>query len=410
MLPQPLNTFARHEADGYAVYSDSLLFRAGTFPERKDKAGNPLVITTDHLDLAVTNFDGPLGGNVQHTKWLDGRAVQLTSLRRDGDTLRGETRIPLPLDGLLTDDERKISVEWNPATFDRLDGLCLCTNPRINDAACMTAFTDYVATAPTDTDRAERTAQVASYFAKPVHNTPQGQNLMQMLHDMSAPYAVCIEPDGEGKGKMSSKHELAGAQAIHDMTLTHGAKCPSLTAVTSHAPAYYPGWMTGKDTPMNDSEKHSLFTSVVDGLKKLCGIDTTTQTTATTPAAPANFSKEQAEMNQRLADMETKFADERKKAVEEANAQIMGMYASQGKFTADQLANETALRLANPEAYDAAFAVRPALARMSAPLIDAAQFAASVLPADESQRMIDSAYKEAVAYAHQMNGDKPKEN
>ncbi len=200
------NLFTRKTVGDYSVYDNSLLFRAGTFPERIVN-GKPLTVTSDQIAMVVKNFHTPVSGNIGHLNYLKGRALHILSVSQSGDELRGTVAIPTLLDQLINDDERRLSVELDPSNFDRLIGAALCTNPRITDAMLMTAEED---------------------FAKAKHTTLHGQNALQNIHDMAARSgAICIDGDKD-QDKMVSKGESKSMQDIHDKTLESGASCSSM--------------------------------------------------------------------------------------------------------------------------------------------------------------------------------------
>ena len=104
-----------------AIYTNSLLFRAGDYP---DKACS---FSPADLGKAVKQFT-PVNGNLQHSDFLKGRAGEIRRMWQESDTLRGEVAVPLWLDENLIDAERRLSVEWNLENLT-IDGFALCTNP-----------------------------------------------------------------------------------------------------------------------------------------------------------------------------------------------------------------------------------------------------------------------------------------
>lgn len=114
-----------------AVYPRALLFRAGSYPDKN------FSLTPEELKAAADLWM-PLAGNIEHSDFLRGRAAFVrTAWTEDNDNLLiGEVRIPLALDVLLSDDERKISLEWDRFT-KRPKAVALTTRPRISDAVLM---------------------------------------------------------------------------------------------------------------------------------------------------------------------------------------------------------------------------------------------------------------------------------
>jgi len=206
------NLFSKQIIGDFAVYNNSLLFRSGTFPERIVN-GRPLSITNDQIADVVKNFK-PVSGNIEHTNYLKGKAAHVLSVAQFGDELRGAVAIPLLLDQLISDDERKLSVELNPITYRNLDSICLCTNPRITDAMLMTAE--------------------QNYFKKPIDSTDHGKHILQNIHDMAANHGAICDTSESNEGKMTndnkfvSKPESKSIQGIHDAAVAGGASCSSM--------------------------------------------------------------------------------------------------------------------------------------------------------------------------------------
>jgi len=129
-----VSTFSRREdaASGCAIYDNALLFRAGYYPDKQ------FSMTPGELAQAAASWS-PVGGNIQHSDFLAGRAGVISRAwidPTDPNVLRGEVRVPLSLDRLLTQGEKGISMEWNRAG-KFADGFALVTNPRVSDAALM---------------------------------------------------------------------------------------------------------------------------------------------------------------------------------------------------------------------------------------------------------------------------------
>jgi len=126
----------RYVDGNFAVYPNSLLFRSGEYADKK------FSMTPEELNAAAENWVR-LGGNIQHTDFLKGEAafIDRTWTEQESDdttVLRGMVRVPLGLDELLRKEDKHISLEWNRAG-KFAEGFALCTNPRIPDAALMSA-------------------------------------------------------------------------------------------------------------------------------------------------------------------------------------------------------------------------------------------------------------------------------
>lgn len=188
----------------WAVYTNSLLFKAGDYPDKQ------FAMSAAELSEAATAFQ-PVGGNIEHSDFLSGRAatVRKAWVDADGVTLRGEVAIPFALDELLTPQERGLSCEWDRATKS-LTGIALTRSPRVTDAALMSAY--------------------ATFAAR--HDTPHGQYAMQAMHDESCRHgATCSAQNAN----MASRHEASAIQQMHDTAVEHGAKC----ATTDGKPSYF---------------------------------------------------------------------------------------------------------------------------------------------------------------------------
>lgn len=125
----------RRVEGGFAVYPDAHIFSVGDFPDKR------FSMNESEAAAAVAGFE-PVSGDIEHTRFLKGRAVQVRSLRLDADgkRLRGEVAVPLALDELIEDAERKLSAEWDRET-KRLVGVALTLNPRVEEASLIAGFT-----------------------------------------------------------------------------------------------------------------------------------------------------------------------------------------------------------------------------------------------------------------------------
>jgi hypothetical protein len=193
------------ESDGL-VYRQGLVFRAGDYP---DKA---YAMTPDEIAAAVESFNSAVPLDLEHVPTLlDGQLGELVSVScsEDNQELHGIVAIPKWLDDMLP--ERKVSATWDRQT-KTLVGLALVRHPRVQDAALMAAFAE-----------AKR------------HDTYEGQSAIQMVHDDAARKgAVCNPP-----ANFVSKHESAGLQEVHDITVKHGARCAAIQNRNNVVEPYY---------------------------------------------------------------------------------------------------------------------------------------------------------------------------
>jgi hypothetical protein len=200
--------------DGETIYRPGKLFVAGEYRD-KDYA-----MTATEILAAAEAFTDPLPIDLEHVPTpLDGKLGELVSVEARGDELHGIVALPKWLDSAL--DQRKVSATWDRAT-KTLAGLALVRNPRVSDAALMAAFAvDEIL--HEDGDAAIEA--LTSWYAAARHDTPEGQQIMQELHNTSARGgAVC---KASNTTKMASGHESSTIQKVHDMTTEHGATCSS---------------------------------------------------------------------------------------------------------------------------------------------------------------------------------------
>jgi hypothetical protein len=192
-------------AAGNYVLREGKIFEAGSYPDKEFE------LSPEELQAVAATFV-PVPIDLEHTPTvLDGKMGTLQSVRvsPDGRTLFGTVALPRWLDSLLNDGERKVSCAFHKLS-KRLLKLSLVINPRVNDAALMAAFSS--------SDFAQR------------QDTPEGQSVMQMIHDMTARSgAVCVAPAGQSAemsaAQFHSAHELKGIQELHDVTNRHGIVC-----------------------------------------------------------------------------------------------------------------------------------------------------------------------------------------
>jgi hypothetical protein len=153
-VPFSLQETGRFESGGYAYYPDSLLFRAGRYDAIRFEA------TPEDLESMAARWQ-PVKGNIEHKRFLAGRAGEIVKAwtTEAGKALRGVVRIPLGLDTLLTEEEKRPSLEINRRTM-LPTGFALTTSPRVADAALMSLEDDeelLFGTQRHDTDVGQRT-------------------------------------------------------------------------------------------------------------------------------------------------------------------------------------------------------------------------------------------------------------
>lgn len=205
----------------YAVYPNALLWVADDYPDKQ------YAMTPEENWAAVENFK-PVGGNIEHTDFLAGRACQVRSIYLDAQDpfqLRGVVSVPLALDNLLEPRERGLSCEWDRYT-KLLGGMALTTNPRVPIAALMNnqEVAAYASSSSNGTTR---------------HDTYEGQSVMQSMHDMASRSGAICDPENAGRrAYYVSGHESAGMQAMHDTAVEHGAKCSAVGNYSNYSAAF----------------------------------------------------------------------------------------------------------------------------------------------------------------------------
>jgi hypothetical protein len=304
-----LASFALGDAseDGDYVIRTGKVFEAGDYP---DKA---FAITPEEMLLAVEGFS-PVPVDLEHVPTpLDGKLGELRSVEvgPDGWSLTGTVALPRWLDAALEGSERKVSATWDRAT-KTLQGLALVRNPRVTDAALMAAFAvDEVANGTVKVD------DLATWFVSfAKHDTPEGQYVMQELHNVAARYgAVCKS----GNAQMASAHEASALQKIHDMAADHGAKCASAKAGTPSP--YRTGLFSRKEgSPVSnawDWLRSKLEGEPAPEEATTAGTQSTATMSATQTAEFESLKKRQAELEaenrrirqERIRDLAVSFAD-----------------------------------------------------------------------------------------------------
>lgn len=205
----------------YAIYPNSLLFQAG------DYADKSYSMTPEEMWAAVEQFM-PVGGNIEHSSFLSGRACEVRSIHldpADSGILRGVVAVPLALDSLLEGHERKLSCEWDRGA-KTLTGMALTVNPRIPDAALMS------------------NQALVSFAAASPHTTREGQSMVQTVHDLTAKGgAVCTTNNPNGTQQYSSSYFVSSGEAktlqgLHDACTAGGAKCSAMQDTSAYAATF----------------------------------------------------------------------------------------------------------------------------------------------------------------------------
>jgi hypothetical protein len=225
------------------------IFEAGDFGE-----SHGFSLTPEEMRTAADTYKpGSAVVRDAHPKrgqsYLEGKfgAVERIAVNPDNpNELLADVNLAKWYADLLPEGELSVSAEWSRDTKE-LVGLGVLTNPHIEDASIFAAF------------------------AKATHNTPEGQRLIQNVHDLvSGGGAVCDDP-----ATWAAKHEATAAQQIHQLCTQNGAHCRAMAPGRSgsDAPLYF-----GKDEAhvasgaavafSVASEQKGRLMSVWDGLRE----------------------------------------------------------------------------------------------------------------------------------------------
>jgi len=204
------------------VKRSGLLFRAGNYEDKS------FSMTPDELRAAVTAFK-KVPVDLEHTPTILSNKlghVESVELSADGTSLMGTVALPDWLDDLIADGQRKVSCTWDRAT-KTLSGLALVLNPRIEEAAIFAGFS----AATVEAAPGSVTTPPAD-FAAPRHDTYQGQDTLQGVHDMAARAGAICNQDNATTTRpypmFAAAHEVKALQMIHDHAIAHGAKCSTM--------------------------------------------------------------------------------------------------------------------------------------------------------------------------------------
>lgn len=242
------------EENNKYVYRTGLIFRAGAYPDKRFK------ITPEEL-LAVASDFSPVPLDVEHGQSIfDGKLGTLDAVHvsEDGWSLYGTAKIPKWLDELQSGEPFKVSCTWTPKKD--LVKLALVCNPRITDAALMSAFTANLLSEDTSGSSDEYRTAIAecfSVFSTGV-STSAGMNAFQTIHDSTTTRgAVCADKSAATEliPNFMSEAEMSIIQTIHDIAVVYGAECDS-------------PFTTDSGSTFNNEELMNL-TEIVERLTKL---------------------------------------------------------------------------------------------------------------------------------------------
>ena len=133
------------ETVGDTVIRRGKLFEAGNYPDKDFEA------TIEDLVVAASTFV-PCHNDLEHTQTiLDGKLGSLlnVTLSDDNSELYGEVEIPRWLHDAIGDAPIKSSLSWDRESM-QIVGNALVLEPRVSDAALMTAYTAFTAREPPD--------------------------------------------------------------------------------------------------------------------------------------------------------------------------------------------------------------------------------------------------------------------
>lgn len=131
-------TFSGATATNGMVIKEGKIFEAGDYPDKG------IAFTPEDLQAAVAAF-APVDLDLEHIPTvLDGKLGQLQEVKTadDGKTLMGKVAIPEWLDKAVGNVPLKVSCTWDRAS-KKLAKLALVLQPRVSDAAIMSAFAEF---------------------------------------------------------------------------------------------------------------------------------------------------------------------------------------------------------------------------------------------------------------------------
>lgn len=163
---------AEFSEDGEFIVREGKVFECGTYPDKNFSltpaeadaviaAGQAVPNDLEHIPTVLTHAPD---GN-KRTDILGDTVLT----RREGSEVFGKVRIPKWLHEKLGDSALKVSATWNRATKS-LEGMALCLNPRIPDAA---VFATFVATPAFQDFKAEHPSEAAKIVTLAAHPAPE---------------------------------------------------------------------------------------------------------------------------------------------------------------------------------------------------------------------------------------------
>jgi len=235
-----------------AIYPMSLLFKAG---EYKDKS---YAMTGDEIRAAVEGF-APIGGNIEHTNFLKGRACQVRRVWAEGDTLKGEVAVPLGLDALLTDDERKLSCEWNRDT-KTLTGIALCMKPRVSDAALMTELAGDDAGALEDAlvlMAGKRHSKTDQHLINTAHTMTHAVGQILVGLGAQPTEGSAAEEAGESPSQEAAETTAGMSKGAHGMADEQAPQTPKAPTPFDK----FMAWFAGEPSPTQEGEGAAMLST-----------------------------------------------------------------------------------------------------------------------------------------------------
>lgn len=229
---------------GEFVLRSGKVFECGEYADKK------FSLTEAEADDAIAHFTPTDVCHEHGYSIFDGLLGKVNKIWRQGLDVMAEWQFPKELHNLFGGKPMKVSAEWDTfAIGKRLTGCALVMEPRVRDAAMMTAF----AMSSDDVQKMHiLTAMQSAFKDKP--GTYHGKQAIQEGHDHTARHgAICtIDTPDTKKSKMAlftTKPEMKVLQTAHDAFCAGGAMCGNP----------YPTYNYSEEKNMNEEEKKSLW-------------------------------------------------------------------------------------------------------------------------------------------------------
>jgi hypothetical protein len=173
--------------DGAATFSDDqawieregIIFRCGDYPDKG------FSLNATEADAAISAFR-PVNLELEHFDTagrhsiFTGRLGQLTTLWRDGDHIKGKVKVP-------GEAGRKISAVWDKSTKQLRDtGAGLVLNPRVSEAALMSAFATFAADSESTAVRDQAQEFLTILQGAGFTAAPEGEDMSENLQNHAA--------------------------------------------------------------------------------------------------------------------------------------------------------------------------------------------------------------------------------